>query len=403
MTIASEIVSGALNKIRVNASNQPAEDEDIDSTFKRLRVILFEYEKQGYVFGLTIPTLVADEVAEPDDITDKLESILAVRVAPVFGVDPDPFVLQEKQDADEYFLRYYMPANREVELAYPIVNAEIRRAIKNISVFSDQMNAVSQTALDDVFYEYQSLLAEYQTRGYTLGITQPTTIADDTGATADVREHLANILALQISYLFKVDPSNQLRADVAFSENYLHRHFKPLNCEDIPRHSSLPLGQGNYTSGYSQIYWSGDGSDDSGTTVVEVERLFISSSAEFSISDGNVLVITNTVMDGQDIQSTTTDLILARNKRYEIDISLTHVGAGYAGIDIQQGDNGVYSPLNGGNIVYVGNDAGYVPSINTTRLFDVASGDNQVRLLKSQSVGAGVVTGTLTIKSIATI
>lgn len=82
MSTGRELCEGALNIIGAHSPIKKAKGETFQVTFKTLQGILETYTSQGVAMGVTIPSVITEEVNEPPQVTVGLKYILAVKVAP---------------------------------------------------------------------------------------------------------------------------------------------------------------------------------------------------------------------------------------------------------------------------------------------------------------------------------
>ena len=109
MSTANKLCDRALRLIGATSPIKPAAGETYQQCFEVLLSILNEYESQSVDMGLTIPTVIGNDLEEPADVTTSLEFILAANVAPYLQKPVTVNIKKKVRAARQYIRSEYGP------------------------------------------------------------------------------------------------------------------------------------------------------------------------------------------------------------------------------------------------------------------------------------------------------
>jgi hypothetical protein len=95
MSTANVRVNRALNLLGATSPIKKARPEVINLAFEVLVEMLNLWTAQNIALGLTIPTVIGDDIEEPSETVLAIDFNLAVTVAPYLFKDPTPAVINK--------------------------------------------------------------------------------------------------------------------------------------------------------------------------------------------------------------------------------------------------------------------------------------------------------------------
>ena len=84
MTTATVLIKKALQKILVQASEQPIESSEMSDAISELNDMMLELDADGIALGFTVITNPSDTITVPDGAIGGIASNLAIRLAPEY-------------------------------------------------------------------------------------------------------------------------------------------------------------------------------------------------------------------------------------------------------------------------------------------------------------------------------
>lgn len=111
MATAEEFIKSSLQLLLVQASEAPLQPDEYQSGIEYINDIAFEWDGQGISLGFTTISSLGDEVTIPSYANQALKHELAMRLAPQFGGNVGPLLVQNSQKS----FRAMMVANTIVE------------------------------------------------------------------------------------------------------------------------------------------------------------------------------------------------------------------------------------------------------------------------------------------------
>ncbi|WP_293705549.1 packaged DNA stabilization gp4 family protein [Stenotrophomonas sp. UBA7606] len=93
MTTVAEIVSGALDLLRVKDATEAAEAEDMATGISSLNMMMARWEANGYSVGWTPVSNPADVLPVPPEVDEAVMFNLALRLRPRYGASLEPDVV----------------------------------------------------------------------------------------------------------------------------------------------------------------------------------------------------------------------------------------------------------------------------------------------------------------------
>ena len=108
MSAAIDIIRGSLYKLGVHSEIKPVSNEMLSYSFKKFQSFVKSLKDQGYnKTGLVVPYALADECSERGGVTNDIEALFAVDIAPYFRVQPTAQLLTDSANAKENLERFY--------------------------------------------------------------------------------------------------------------------------------------------------------------------------------------------------------------------------------------------------------------------------------------------------------
>lgn len=118
MSTANQIVQEALELVGAYSPLKPARPEIINRAFILLQRYLLWLEARSILLtGIVYPTVIGDQLSEPDDATDFLINNLAVKIAPFLQKEASLTVKGKAKGSFQMIYNTYGPKPKEIRKA----------------------------------------------------------------------------------------------------------------------------------------------------------------------------------------------------------------------------------------------------------------------------------------------
>jgi len=86
MTTANELINDAFDLLEIKSAEVELEDDEINTAIRRMNRMITSWAQEGMNLGYSKVTLKTETVTIPDWSEEAVVALLAVRLAPAFGV-----------------------------------------------------------------------------------------------------------------------------------------------------------------------------------------------------------------------------------------------------------------------------------------------------------------------------
>ena len=118
MATASDVIEGALRKLKVISPEIPVEDHYITNGLTDLNDFGLQLESV-FPLGFTSLSASTSDVNIPDECIAMLKSNFAIYLAPQYGLQPDPLLMREAERSMSYALSAFSMLNTSYPSSLP--------------------------------------------------------------------------------------------------------------------------------------------------------------------------------------------------------------------------------------------------------------------------------------------